>query len=75
MVTCRSASRTYQCNEYGHWERGRSPEGNVMKRRKRRNRAFPRNRGGEEDIEEKENNRKDTGKKQVREGYFNVFHI
>lgn len=20
MATCRSASRTYQCNEYGHWE-------------------------------------------------------
>lgn len=70
MGTCRSASRTYQCNEYGHWERGRSPEGNVMERRKRRNRAFPRNRGGEEDSEEegKENNRKDKGrrKKQVK---------
>lgn len=82
MVTCRSASRTYQCNEYGHWERVRSPEGNVMKRRKRKNREFPRNGEGEEDgeKEEKENNRKDKEdkgrrKKQVREGYFNVFHI
>lgn len=59
VATCRSASRTYQCNEYGHWE-GVVTRGNVMKRRRRKkNWAFPRNEGGEEvGVEEKRKQQK-----------------